>query len=189
MTVQEELGAWLDEHWDPELTARRVVGGASATAGLVHARPGPPSGRAAGLGRADAVAVRRRAASHAASPAGPRGWASTWAAPRSSPSAPTTSGARYLADIAVRPHRVVSAVQRARRRLRPRRRCARGRCATVTSWRGDRPEGVVDPRATTPTTGYAARPHRPDRAQAPRHHVVRDRRWTSRAWRCGRCAR
>ena len=59
--------------------------------------------------------------------------ASAWPRRRSSPTAPTSSRQRFLRPLFTRRGGVVPALQRARRRLRPRRRWPPARCATATS--------------------------------------------------------
>ena len=75
------------------------------------------------------------------------------------------------AGAAARRRGLVPAVQRARRRVRPRRRLRTRADARRRRVGGQRPEGV-DVRRPLQRLRHPARPHRPRRAQAPGHHLL-----------------
>jgi alkylation response protein AidB-like acyl-CoA dehydrogenase len=95
--VQAELGAWVDEHWDPDLTLGEWWARLGGAGWSTPTWPLEWSGRA--LGRADAVAVvdelRRRGI-----PGGPTGVGVDMGGPTILARGNDEQRARYLADIA-----------------------------------------------------------------------------------------
>ena len=181
----DELRTWLEENWDPDLTVGEwwerlgLAGWAAPTLPDERLRPGP-------------VPQRRRASSNARSP-------------RSAPSAPrpgsaccsrrptiATHGTQEQIDTLRPRHRhrpagLVPALQRAGRRLRPRRPHGQGGPGRRRVDR-QRPEGL-DLAGPDRRHGHAPRPHRPRRAEAPGHHLVRHRHAPARRRGPARCGR
>ena len=166
----EAVNDWLAENWDPDLTVaewwERLGLSGWAAPGL------PEHAYGKGLNRNDAVAVqnaiarvRRPRGARRARPAA-RG-AHDRGARHAGADRPLRAGHRH------RPEGVVPALQRARRRLRPRRPADQGDQGRRRVDR-HRPEGV-DLRRPGGRHGHAHRPHRPQRPQAPGHHLLRHR--------------
>ena len=166
-------GVW----WSPcvsRLCHGRPRGAARRGAGVVWPATGTPTGRCSSgagcsptrgwacptwpvewYGRglpawADAV-VRARSSRAPARSAPPVGGGMAWPRRRSWPTAPTTLKRQLLRPIAHRRGHVVPAVQRARRRLRPRRAHDARRARRRRVGR-QRPEGVDHRAPTTPTS-------------------------------------
>ena len=152
----DELQSWLEENWDPDLTRRRVVG-APRPVRLGRAARCPTSAYGKGLSRGDArrrAADDRRASAPSARPAG-LGLLLAGADDRR-PTAPDEQIERYVRRHRHRPEGVVPAVQRARRRLRPRRPHDQGGHATATS--GSSTARRCGPRAARSPTSACCSP-------------------------------
>ena len=169
--VVDELRAWLEENWDPDLTVAEWWERLGWPAGRRRrCRPTPTAG-ASPRRRRPGAERDRRPRRRSARPAG-----SACCSPRrrSPPTAPTEQIDRYVRDIVTGAEGVVPAVQRAGRRVRPRRPQPHGRARTATSGsstarRCGRPVGQVA------DMGMLIARTNPDGAQAPGHHLVRHR--------------
>ena len=158
--------------WPTSNGARRGSAPSSTTAG--RASPGRPSTAAAAAPHGGDDLRQEQARYGVAN--GVSRWPSAWPARRSSPTAPTSRRSGSCAH-APRRRAVVPAVQRAGRRVRPRRDQHPGRARRRRVGR-QRPEGVDVGRARQPSWGILPRPHRSGRAEAPRHHVLPGRHAT-----------
>ena len=165
-----EVTAWLEENWDPDLTVDEWWERLGRSGWAAPTWPVEWYGK--GLSRPRACGSRAPSPSSARS--APRA-ASACCSPGPTIATHGTDEQkeRYLRDIVTGQEGVVPAVQRARRRLRPRRSADQGRSGRRRVDR-QRPEGV-DLGRPGRRPRHAARPHRPRRAQAPGHHLLRHR--------------
>ena len=165
--IIDELRAWLDDNWDPDLTVEQWweklgtagLGGADAA----HERLRQGRSRAPTRSRSPTRSQSlRRARRPGRSRPAARG------ADHRDPRQPGTDR-HARARHRHRPEGVVSALLRARRRFRPRRPHQQGhhRRRRVDH---QRPEGV-DVDGPDRRHGHAARPHQPRRAEAPGHQL------------------
>ena len=181
----DELQDWLEENWDPDLTVGEwwerlgMSGWAAPTAARRLLRRGPVAGR-----RARRPADDRRSSAPLGAPVGLRA-----AARRADHRDPRHA----RADRALRPPTsspaagVVPAVQRARRRLRPRRPHDSSRSATATSG-SSTARRCGRPAARSPTSACSSPAPTPTRRSTRASPSSRST-CTSRASRSGRCAR
>ena len=180
----DAVRAWLEENWDPDLT----VGEWWERLGLSGwAAPGlPENAYGKGLNRNDSVrgAERHRRVRRARRAGRPRA-----AAGGADDRDPRHAGAdRPLrARHRHRPEGVVPALQRARRRLRPRRPADARPSRTATS--GSSPARRCGPRAARSPTSACSSPAPTPTCPSTRASPTSRSTCTSRASRSGRCGR
>ena len=167
-SVRREARDWIEENFDPELSVRawleRLADSGWAAARLARrvVRQGAPAGP--GRGRLRGVQPRRRAGP-------PAGLGVMLAAPTIIANGSDDLKRQFIRAMLVGDHALVPAVQRARSRVRPGRLADQGGTRRRRVHR-QRPEGL-DVGRPDRRLRDAARPHRPGRAQAPRHHLLR----------------
>ena len=180
----DELRTWLEENWDPDLTVAEwwerlgLAGWAAPTL--------PTNAYGRGLSRGDAVRVQNAIAEFGALGA-PGGLGLLLAAPTIATHGTPEQIERYVRDIVTGPAGLVPAVQRARRRLRPRRPPGQGRCRTATS--GSSTARRCGPRAATSPTSACSSPAPTPTCPSTRASPTSRSTCTSPASRCGRCGR
>ena len=117
--VVDEVTSWLEENWDPDLTVGEWWDRLGTSGWAFPALPAEWYGK--GLARDDGMRVQQAIGKFGALGA-PRGLGMLLAgADDRRRTAPTSRSERYIGDIVTGQQGVVPAVQRARRRLRPRR--------------------------------------------------------------------
>ena len=180
----DELQSWLDDNWDPDLTVGEWwerLGLSGWAAPLL-----PPESYGRGLSRGEALAVQQTIAEHGALGA-PVGLGLLLAAPtiatHGTPGADRPLPPRHRH----RPAGVVPAVQRAGRRVRPRRAHHKGNSRTATS-------GIVNGQKVWTSGGQIADLGMLLARTNPTCRSTRASRTsrstcTSPASRCGRCGR
>ena len=181
--VREEVRAWLDDQWDPDLTLAAWWERLADSGWAVPTWPTEWLGRGLSRELAGVVAQEFRNAGAAGAPAGlgvllagPTILAHGTDEQKTRYLRPIVDGSEAWCQLFSEPGAGSDLASLQTRRARRRR-------------VGDqRPEGV-DVGWADGRPGHAARAHRSRRAEARRASRTSRSRWTSRASRCGRCAR